>query len=128
MKQVTRQKDFIYKFGKFVLDPHERVLLSDGKPIHLTDKVFDTLLLLIHNNGRLLTKDEMMTSIWDESFVEESNLAKNISRLRKILNVDGVSLIETMPKHGYRFNAELNEIDGDSSLLVNRRMRVRVSQ
>src|SRR5438128_2569792 len=128
MNEATQNNGFIYEFGKFVLDPQERVLLAAGKPVHLTDKVFDTLLLLIHNNDRLLTKDEMMTSIWDESFVEESNLAKNISRLRKILNVDGSSMIETMPKRGYRFHADLKQIDAETSLLVNRRLRVKVSQ
>ena len=128
MSEVTENKGFIYEFGKFVLDPQERVLLADGKSVHLTDKVFDTLLLFIEHNGRLLTKDEMMSSIWEESFVEESNLAKNISRLRKILNTDGVELIETLPKRGYRFRADVRKIDGATNLLVNRHLRVKVTQ
>jgi len=89
MSETPENSGIKYEFGKFVLDPQERVLLSDGGPTHLSDKVFDTLLLLVRHNGQLLTKDEMMTSIWQESFVEEGNLAKNISRLRKILNTDG---------------------------------------
>ncbi len=128
MNEATENKAVIYEFGKFVLDPQERVLLADGKSVHLTDKVFDTLLLLIQHNGRLLTKDEMMSSLWEESFVEESNLAKNISRLRKILNTDGVELIETLPKRGYRFRADVRAIDGETNLLVHRNLRVRVSQ
>ncbi len=115
----------IYEFGKFILDSRERILLGDGKPIHLTGKVFDTLLLLIEHNGRLLTKVEMMSALWEDSFVEESNLAKNISRLRKILNTDGVQLIETLPKLGYRFRADVRQIDGETSLLVHRSLRVR---
>ena len=128
MSETAENKGLIYEFGKFVLDPQERVLLADGKSVHLTDKVFDTLLLLIEHNGRLLTKDEMMATLWEESFVEESNLAKNISRLRKILNTDGVELIETLPKRGYRFRADVKQIDGDTSLLVHRSLRVKVSQ
>lgn len=128
MNEAAENKGFIYEFGKFVLDPQERVLLADGKQVHLTDKVFDTLLLLIENNGRLLTKDEMITSIWEESFVEESNLAKNISRLRKILNADGVELIETLPKRGYRFRAEVAQFDGATNLLVRRNLRVKITQ
>ena len=128
MNEATENKGFIYEFGKFMLDPQERVLLADGKPVHLTDKLFDTLLLLIENNGRLLTKDEMMTTPWEESFVEESNLAKNISLLRKILNADGVSRIETLPKRGYRFVAEVKQIDGATNLLVHRRLRVKIKQ
>lgn len=106
MNEATENTGIKYEFGKFILDPQERVLLSAGEPTHLSDKVFDTLLLLVRHNGQLLTKDEMMTSIWEESFVEEFNLAKNISRLRKILNTDGGQLIETLPKRGYRFRAE----------------------
>lgn len=110
-----------------MLDPQERILFADGQPVHLTDKVFDTLLLLVENNGRLLTKDEMMAVLWEESFVEESNLVKNISRLRKILHTEDVELIETLPKHGYRFLADVKEIDGEINLLVQRNLRVKIT-
>ena len=128
MNETNENTGIKYEFGKFVVDPQERVLLSDGNRTHLTDKVFDTLLLFIRHNGQLLTKDEMMSSIWEESFVEEGNLAKNISRLRKILNTDGSQLIETLPRRGYRFRADIREINGDIDLLVHRRVRVKVSQ
>ena len=128
MNEPAENKGFIYEFGKFVLDPQERVLLADGKSVHLADKVFDTLLLLVQHNGRLLTKDEMMTALWEESFVEEGNLSKNISRLRKILNADGIQLIETLPKRGYRFAAQVRQIDGATDLLVHRRLSVKIKQ
>ena len=127
MNQATGDKSCIYQFGRFVLDPTERTLFADGQPVHLTDKVFDTLLLLVENNGRLLTKDEMMSSLWNESFVEEGNLAKNISRLRKILRTDDIELIETLPKHGYRFLAEVKEIDGQVNFLVHRNLRGKIT-
>ena len=127
MTEATENKPSIYQFGRFVLDPRERTLFADGQPIHLSDKVFDTLLLLVENSGRLLTKDEMMARLWNESFVEEGNLAKNISRLRKILRTDDVELIETLPKHGYRFLAEVKEFDGQSSLMVQRNLHVKVT-
>src|SRR4051812_4662725 len=111
MEMALDKQGCIYEFGRFVLYPRERVLLVADSPVRLADKVFDTLLLLVENNGRLLTKDEMMSAIWSESFVEESNLAKNISRLRKILNTDGGELIETLPKRGYRFSADVKEFD-----------------
>src|SRR4030095_14999376 len=117
----------IFEFGKFVLDPNERMLFADGEPIRLTDKVFDTLHLLVLHNGRLLTKDQMMASIWEESFVEEGNLAKNISRLRKILNTDGVEFIETLPRRGYRFRAEIRQVEGETNFLVHRHLRLKVS-
>ncbi|HKE03790.1 MAG TPA: winged helix-turn-helix domain-containing protein, partial [Blastocatellia bacterium] len=105
--EKTGNKGFVYEFGKFVLDPEGKTLFSGGKPIHLPAKEFETLLLLVENNHKALSKDEMMEAIWHDSFVEESNLAKQISRLRKILNKDGEQFIETLPKHGYRFSADL---------------------
>ncbi|MGH9767355.1 MAG: winged helix-turn-helix domain-containing tetratricopeptide repeat protein, partial [Blastocatellia bacterium] len=105
--EKTGNKGFVYEFGKFILDPEGKTLFSGGKPIHLPAKEFETLLLLVANNHKALSKDEMMEAIWQDSFVEESNLAKQISRLRKILNTDGEQFIETLPKHGYRFSADL---------------------
>src|SRR6478736_6203646 len=128
MGEPTEKTGIKYEFGRFVLDPHERVLFSNGEPTHLPDKLFDTLLLLVTHNGQLLTKNQMMTSIWEESFVEEANLAKNISRLRKILNTDGVEFIETLPKRGYRFRAEIRRVDGETDLLVHRHLRLKVSR
>ncbi|PYT01843.1 MAG: hypothetical protein DMF63_03125 [Acidobacteria bacterium] len=128
MDEATEKSDIKYEFGKFVLDPQERVLFSNGEPAHLTDKLFDTLLLLVRHNGQLLTKEQMMTSIWEESFVEEGNLTKNISRLRKILNTDGVELIETLPRRGYRFRADIREIESETNLLVHRHLRLKVSR
>ncbi|MGH9946574.1 MAG: winged helix-turn-helix domain-containing protein [Pyrinomonadaceae bacterium] len=106
--ETAEDKGFVYEFGKFVLDPKEKTLFSDGVPIHLPAKEFETLLLLVEHNGKALSKDEMMSAIWQDAFVEESNLAKQISRLRKILNSNGEEYIETLPKHGYRFSTELS--------------------
>src|SRR6185369_6248293 len=108
--ETAENKRFIYEFGKFVLDPHEKTLFVDGTVVHLPAKEFETLLLLVENNGRALTKEEMITSIWQDAFVEESNLAKQISRLRKIFDLNGEQFIQTLPKHGYRFSAEVNQI------------------
>jgi TolB-like protein/DNA-binding winged helix-turn-helix (wHTH) protein len=108
--ETAENKRFIYQFGKFVLDPQEKTLFSEGTPLHLPAKEFETLLMLVENNGRALTKEEMMTAIWRDAFVEEVNLAKQISRLRKIFNSNGEKYIETLPKHGYRFSAEVNQI------------------
>ena len=105
--ETTENKGFVYEFGKFVLDPKDKTLFADGAPLRLPAKEFETLLLLIENNGKALSKDEMMTAIWQDAFVEESNLAKQISRLRKIFNTGDQKLIETLPKHGYRFSADV---------------------
>lgn len=117
--ETAEKKGFVYVFGKFVLDPQEKTLFADGKAIHLPAKEFETLLLLVENNGKALSKEEMMKAVWHDAFVEESNLAKQISRLRKLLNTNGQQYIETLPKHGYRFSANVNQIfqpDGETIL------------
>ena len=94
-----------YEFGSFRLDPAEYVLLRDGQVIPLAPKVFETLLVLVENSGHVVSKDELYKQVWQDTFVEETNLTKNISILRKILSEgDGErSFIETVPKRGYRF-------------------------
>lgn len=109
MKDPAENQRFIYQFGKFVLDPQERTLLADGKPIRLPAKEFETLLLLVENNGRALSKEEMLQTLWPGTFVEENNLAKYVSLLRKLLNSGDEITIETLPKHGYRFSAEVTQ-------------------
>ena len=98
--EVSASKRFIYRFGKFALDPREKTLFADGRPLHLPAKEFETLLLLVENSGRALSKQEIMSAVWRDSFVEEGNLAKQISRLRKRLNAGGRPIIETLPKNG----------------------------
>jgi eukaryotic-like serine/threonine-protein kinase len=112
MLKETKQ---LYEFGPFRLDVDERLLMRDGRMTPLPPKVFDTLLVLVENSGRVVTKDELMQSLWPDTFVEESNLTQNISQLRRALS-DGASdaqYIETIPKRGYRFVA------GVQSLAVN---------
>jgi len=95
----------VYKFGPFRLDPAERLLLRNNQTVLLAPKAFDTLLLLVENSGHLLTKDELMKRLWPETFVEEANLAQNISAIRRALDEKngGAQYIETVPKGGYRF-------------------------
>ena len=127
--ETGENKRFVYEFGKFVLDPKEKTLFADGVPLHLPAKEFETLLLLVENNGKALTKDEMMHVIWQDAFVEESNLAKQISRLRKLFNRNGEQLIETLPKHGYRFSADLRLVanEPDAPVTVEKRIIKRLA-
>jgi DNA-binding winged helix-turn-helix (wHTH) protein/TolB-like protein/Tfp pilus assembly protein PilF len=128
--EAPDSKKVIYEFGKFILDPNERTLITGDTSIHLPAKEFDTLLLLVEHNGRALTKEEMISAIWQDSYVEEGNLAKQISRLRKIFNTNGEEFIETIPKHGYRFKvADLRRSipEPDDPLVVEKRTVKRVS-
>jgi DNA-binding winged helix-turn-helix (wHTH) protein/TolB-like protein/Tfp pilus assembly protein PilF len=97
----------VYEFRAFRLNPAERLLLRDDVPVSLTPKVFDTLVFLVENRGRLIAKDEFMKRLWPDTFVEEITLTGNISLLRRALKngADNSNFIETVPKCGYRFTA-----------------------
>lgn len=100
------------EFGKFRIDLTERALWFEDQPVAIAPKVAETLCLLIKNQGRLMTKTDLMDEIWADTFVEEKNLTQNISTLRKIFREkqNGKKFIETVPKRGYRFVAEVRPL------------------
>src|SRR5271166_968639 len=104
----------VFEFGPFRLNPAERLLLRGQTPVRLSPKAFDALVFLVENRGRLLEKDELLKKVWPGTFVEESNLAQHISILRKALQdgEGGFRYIETVPRRGYRFIAEVRELGG----------------
>jgi len=104
-----------YSFGPFRLDTSERVLRKGEEPVPLTPKAFDILLLLLRDHGRLVSKGRLMDAVWPDTFVEEKTLTQNIFTLRKVLGPDatGRQYIETVPKHGYRFRAEVEAVSRD---------------
>jgi pimeloyl-ACP methyl ester carboxylesterase/DNA-binding winged helix-turn-helix (wHTH) protein len=117
----------LYVFGVFRIDVAERVLLGEKGPVPLTPKAFDLLLFLVQNSGHVLDKDELMKQVWPDSFVEENNLAQNISTLRKVLDTGGAKFIETVPKRGYRFAADVSEItDEPPELLIHEHTRSKI--
>ena len=109
---MPKQLKHFYEFGPFRLEPHERQLLCGDKPLALTAKAFDMLLVLVENSGHLLDKEELLKKVWPGSFVEEANLSHHIHKLREVLGEgkDGGSYIETVPRRGYRFVAKVIEI------------------
>src|SRR5215475_769222 len=107
---MSRKAKQFYQFGPFRIDVAERLLQLEGESVTLTPKAFDLLLLLVENQGHLLEKDELMKLLWPNTFVEEANLSNNISQLRKALSADPAhQYIETAPRRGYRFVANLAE-------------------
>jgi predicted ATPase/DNA-binding winged helix-turn-helix (wHTH) protein len=101
-----------FEFGEFLLDTEEAMLYREGSPVPITPKTFQLLLTLIENRGHLVRKDALMNSVWSESFVEEGNLTFTMSMLRKALNdsPDHPRFIETVPRRGYRFIADVNAL------------------
>jgi len=104
---MVRQPAYQYEFGPFRLDAAERLLSRDGEAVPLSPKAFDLLLTLVERHGRLLEKEELMKLVWPDTFVEEANLSYTISLIRKALSECPGQFIETVPKHGYRFVAEV---------------------
>jgi Tol biopolymer transport system component/DNA-binding winged helix-turn-helix (wHTH) protein len=123
---MLKQTKQLYEFGPFRLDVDERLLMRDGRITPLPPKVFDTLLVLVENCGRVVSKDELMQSLWPDTFVEESNLTQNISQLRRAMGdgAAGAQYIETIPKRGYRFVAgvqslAVNGVSAEEAIAVN---------
>src|SRR5262245_50899436 len=105
-----------YEFGPFRVDSVKYVLTRDGEVAPLNLKAFEILLALIENRGQVLEKNELLQRVWPDTVVEENNLARNISALRKALDEhpNEHQYILTVPGRGYRFVASVREVDGAS--------------
>lgn len=108
-----------YEFGPFRLEPGEHRLERKGQAIALTGKAFDTLCFLVKRPGGLVSKRELMNAVWPGTTVEENNLDRNISMLRKALGdkATGRRYIETVPRVGYRFVAEVKQIEPPAAVM-----------
>ena len=106
-----------WEFEGFKVLTEMRLLLSDGTPVPLTSKAFDPLVLLIANRNRVVTKDELLRSVWSDVAVEEGNLTQQIFLLRKALGESAQQprYIITVPGHRYRFTASVTAIADDSA-------------
>ena len=96
-------------FDEFELDASKRRLLREGKPLVISAKAFDVLIFLAENAGRVVSKDEILSAVWENQFVEEANLAVQISALRKALGEQRGSprFLITVPGKGYEFVADV---------------------
>jgi DNA-binding winged helix-turn-helix (wHTH) protein/TolB-like protein len=108
-----------YQFHSFLLDTVQHLLLKEGRPVALTPKTYDTLLLLVQNSGRMLSKEELMKTLWPDSFVEESNLTQQVSMIRRALgdSPGDPRFIVTVPGRGYRFSAEVKSWEDEKERL-----------
>lgn len=100
-----------YVFDGFRLSVDGTLLVRDGTPLALAPKVLRTLLVLVERAGEVVTKGDLLQSIWPDSFVEDTGLTRNISLLRQALRDDGQRFIVTVPRIGYRFVAPLARVD-----------------
>jgi serine/threonine-protein kinase len=128
MRAVTSPNEEAYRFDRFQIDAVKRVLLRDGEIVRLTSKRFDILLTLVRNSPRVVDKDELMSAVWPDTVVEESNLTHNISALRRALgeSPEEHRFIVTIPGQGYRFVASVSQAPSeDDQEIVYERTRTR---
>jgi len=103
--------NYLYEFGAFRVDASQGLFLRDDQPVRVPPKTFELLLFLLERNNQVVDKESIMAAVWQNTFVEDSNLTVHISTLRKIFDSDktGSARIETFPKHGYRLTAKVTE-------------------
>src|SRR5262249_56848079 len=103
------------RFKDYHIDTAARLLWRNGERIPLTPRAFETLFCLVKAAGNLVTKEQLLETVWPDAHVEEGNLTQNISVLRRVLG--GSEFIETVPKRGYRFAIPVEEIRADAGEL-----------
>src|SRR5688572_3791998 len=105
---MSSNSNNLHEFGKCRLDAAKKVLWCEDQPVALPLKAVELLSVLVERGGEVVTKDEIWQAVWQDSFVEETNLTHNIYLLRKTLRDLGEpDLIQTVPRRGYRFAAEV---------------------
>ncbi len=122
---MSKQTKHVYEFGAFRVDAGQGLLTREGEVIPLAPKAFDILLVLVQGGGLVIPKEELMTRVWPDSFVEETNISRNIFTLRQAL---GDQYIETVPKRGYRFVGPVTQpsLEDGESLILEERSRSRI--
>jgi DNA-binding winged helix-turn-helix (wHTH) protein/Tol biopolymer transport system component len=130
---MNTDPNIVYEFGPFRLDPDKQILLRDGQPIPVPPKSFETLLVLVRRGREVVTKEELLNTVWPDSFVEEANLSQHIFKLRKALGdtQEGDRYIVTLPGRGYRFAVPVRTItegraEGGEVLIAQIRSRTQI--
>lgn len=127
---MHHQSESIYEFGAFRVDSLKRVLLREGEMVALTSKSLDALLVLVQNRGLVVSKDDLMKTLWPDTIVEENNLTQQIAMLRKALGERAKEhrYIVTVPGRGYSFVAEVTQpADNETDLIVAQHIRSRIT-
>ena len=118
----------LYEFGPFRVDPEKEILLRAGEHAPLTPKNFQILLTLVRHGKDVVTKDDLMEAVWPGTFVEETNLTRNVFELRKALDESKENrYILTVPGRGYRFAEDVRLVpEHEVSIVAANRARVRL--
>src|SRR6185369_6645625 len=103
-----------YQFGDFRLDSEPPSLWRDGSLVSLPPKALEMLLLLVRQRKVIVSREELLETIWRDTFVEDGNINYTVSLLRKTLDKDDKGrFIQTVPKRGYRFVGNVLEVSAN---------------
>jgi DNA-binding winged helix-turn-helix (wHTH) protein/TolB-like protein/Tfp pilus assembly protein PilF len=118
---MSTEMPHFYEFGPFRLDPSTPLLMREGRPVSLTLKALETLVVLVERGGRVVSREKLIEAVWPDTVVEENNLSVNVSMLRKALGEgeNGENYIETVPRRGYRFTASVWHVPAGSVQITN---------
>ncbi len=125
---MDEQKERFYEFDDYRIETVERVLRRGEVVISLQPKAVELLLVLLENHGRVVSKEDLLARVWENQFVEEANLSHTVFQLRKTLGGKNGKFIETIPKRGYRFAADVRKtFDDQTKILVGEQTVTRIS-
>ena len=129
---MVQEPKVLYEFGPFRIDPEKQVLLRQDQPVAISPKVFETLLILVRHSREVVSKEDLMKSLWPDAFVEEANLSQNIFMLRKALGdtPEDRRYIVTLPGKGYRFAEQVRTVtqEGDDVVIAGSSRTLMVEQ
>lgn len=127
MTEITSR---YFEFGEFQLDAHRRVLTKSGAGVHLTPRAFDLLRVMVENAGRVLEHDELLEMVWPGTFVEQGNLKKTVSALRRALGetAEANEFITTVPRRGYRFASAVKSLPDDAVIIRETRGEILIEE
>src|SRR5580698_3269846 len=120
MSLMSMKTEGVFQFGEFHIDARARTLRRDSAIVTLNSRTFDMLLYFVQNPGQVLTRDELLRNVWQDTYVDENNLAQSISALRRALEEKpgDNSYIVTLPGKGYQFVAPVKAISPESPAIV----------
>src|ERR1700685_626072 len=116
MFSMSMKTEGVFQFGEFLIDPRSRTLRRGKNTGALHFRTFDVLLYLVQNPGKVLTREELLKSVWADAAVDENSLAQSISVLRRALDEKpgDNSYIVTLPGRGYQFVSTVQAVSQDS--------------
>ena len=101
-----------YRFSEFEIDIDQQELRRLGKSVHIEPQVFDLIVHLVRNHDRIVSKDELIETIWNGRIISEAAFSSRINGARRVLGDNGNDqiFIRTLHKRGFRFVGDVHTV------------------